>query len=85
MKGYIVVKQFLKGDWVNLISLETLEDINQEQIDEALGTMKDLIFDADKVNISNETSVVIFNRNDGPVKIDYVVEPEPVDQNYLQV
>ena len=58
MKGYIVVKQFLKGDWVNLISLETLEDINQEQIDEALGTMKDLIFDADKVNISNETSVV---------------------------
>jgi len=77
MKGYIIVKQFLLGQWVELIRLEAEEDLDQEQIDESLTTIKDIIFDHDKVNISNETSVSIFNRSDGPVKIDYVVEPEP--------
>ena len=77
MNGWIVVKQFLKGDWVELIRLEADKGINQEQIDESLKTMKDLIFDHDKVNISTENSVVIFDRNDGPVKLDYIVEVEP--------
>lgn len=78
MKGYIIVKQFLLGQWVELIRLDAEDNITPEQIEESLSTIKDIIFDHDNVNISNETSVVIFNRSDGPVKIDY-------DQNYLQV
>ncbi len=77
MNGWIVVKQFLLGQWVELIRLPAEKKLNAEEIEESLKVMKDLIFDHDKVNISTENSVVIFDRNDGPVKLDYIVEVEP--------
>lgn len=74
MNGQLIVKQFLLGQWVEFIRLDAEEGIDGFQIEESLTTMKDLIFAGGTVNISNDTSVVIFNKSDGPVKIDYVVD-----------
>lgn len=72
MTGQLIVTQFLEGKWEELIRLDAESDINEDQIKQSLVEMKDFIFNNDKVNISNETSVVIFNREDGPIKISFM-------------
>jgi hypothetical protein len=79
MCGFIVVKQYLLGQWVELIKLEVPEE-EKHKIDESLSKMRDLIFDHDKVSVYDDKSVVIFNRLDGPVKLDYIVEVEPPEE-----
>jgi len=68
MKG-ITIQQYIDGDWVTLITVEGDFHATKEQIIESLENVKNLIFDADKVNIVTEKELVIFNRADGPIKV----------------
>jgi len=73
MIGWMVVKQYLDKQWVELIRIESDKELSEEELKEALETMKDLIFDADKINIISGNSVVIFKRHDGPVKVEFEI------------
>ena len=73
MIGWMVVKQYLDKQWVELIRIESDKELSEEELKEALETMKDLIFDADKINIISGNSVVIFKRQDGPVKVEFEI------------
>lgn len=67
----IIVKQFLSGEWVELIRMPSEDDwLTEEQLEESLTKIKDLIFDHDKVNVTLPDQVVIFNRLDGPIRIE---------------
>lgn len=72
MIGWMVVKQYLDKQWVELIRMKS-EELSEEELKEALETMKDLIFDSDKINITSGNSVVIFKRQDGPVKVEFEI------------
>lgn len=69
LKGLIVM-QFLNGNWETLIKMPSeKQDLTKEEIKETLDSMRTLIFDSEKVNIYTDREVVIFNRNDGPIKL----------------
>lgn len=65
----LVVKQYLNGEWIDLIRMPVEDGTSNEDIEESIGKIKDLIFEHDKVNIRIEEEVIIFNRLDGPIRL----------------
>jgi hypothetical protein len=72
-KKYVIVKQFLGGEWVELIQIEVEAGSNPtaEEITESIEQLKNMIFDSDSHNIVTETEAVIFSRKDGPIRIEF--------------
>ena len=73
MKG-MTIKQYLDGEWLTLIEIPTElpeADIVQEDVDKAMEEMRNIVFQAEKVQVYSENQAVIFNRLDGPVKITW--------------
>ena len=83
------VMQYLEATWVELIKIEIVLDDPEadeaEAIEDAQKLLRDMIFDHDKVTVYNNLESVIFNRQDGPVRIDTVFVDDENEKNYEQV
>ena len=74
---FMRITQYLDKAWIDLISIPIIveEGIDEaEAINKGLTDMKDVIFESDKVTVYTDDKVVIFNRLDGPVKIEIIEE-----------
>lgn len=81
---FMRIQQYLNEKWIELIKIEVVveEGIDEElEIQKALFNMKDIIFEHEKVTVYSSTEVVIFNRLDGPVKIDIVTVDDKENEN----
>lgn len=62
--------QFIDGQWITLIELETDGPATDEDIKVSIEKLKDLIMAGETVYITAENECVIINRKKGPIRVE---------------
>ena len=73
MQRYLIIKQFISG-WVELIKIPVEDNPTKEEITKGIEEIKEIIFNADKINFITDTEAVVFRAKDGPIRIEYSSE-----------
>jgi hypothetical protein len=67
-----VIKQYLGNNWAELITIDTEGPGTDEEIQKGLDGLRSFVFKGESGYMSTQETVIIFNRKDGPIRIDVV-------------